>query len=42
MPCDVADFEAVRRAADAALKVFGKIDILVNNAATHASNRLSR
>jgi len=32
LPCDVADFEAVRRAADAALKVFGKVDILVNNA----------
>jgi len=34
VPCDITDTERVNAAVDEVLKVFGKIDILINNAGT--------
>ena len=36
VPVDVTDFASVERARDATVKAFGRIDILVNNAALYA------
>jgi len=33
--CDVGDPQAIRRAVDAVIQAFGRIDVLVNNAGTH-------
>lgn len=32
VPCDVADYNAVRGAVEATIKAFGQLDILINNA----------
>ncbi len=37
-PCDVGDYAATRRVAQATLKAFGRIDALVNNAGSNFKN----
>ena len=38
--CDITDFNSVQKTADEIFKLFGKIDVLINNAGVHACGEL--
>ena len=41
LPCDVTDTEQIRNSVDKVVKEFGRIDILINNAAASFASRFS-